>query len=796
MIQRKRFGNNLHKFNYDVIDNSSTSPNYFRVFDINDKFYLGKNSFRIRSNSDVFIKDSMLYIDIIDSNGTCIYHEVADFIGSDDSRLIIAHIYENTPPGEATLYIAGRLSQNPKTGKLYKNTEKDRDIPNILWSKKIIIIPTEENTNEVIFSTPPIIHVFQRTETFKDYNKESRDNRKQVVSGSILTLRSPNVRPNESTKKIDEKNFNTSLDPELKGEVSYTITSKNVINELYYDETFIYDSEGKFIPDMKGGIIELFNFSPTENPDINIPYYKFDILDIIDKRTAKISPAFIYDHNGVTYTSFKNVSSEAFITFFDKSEEIHTINNESFVQIDFEQIEPIAGTVNHVEIKYKPYGTFGDFIDIGKFELKKQNYFKIFTELIQEKNEIVERPAGKFNSLDLTYFWTLQSKKYSVLYFDSNILNNGIYLTKNNTLPNNNEFSYKLSSKPGLSIHGLANTEYEITFKYNIESKINNSKPATIFLLIDKNISIQRDLISDYTLDAHPYLADEGTLVNLISEQGTGKTNEVSFTFILNDDKPFIPIFLFKNIDSVHLSDVFVYPRTAPGYNQNQAYLYVPLETMKMDSEIILNVSYHNKIGNKSKIENFIYGLNFMDNEIPGLNQRIERATEHFSSSIADLQNELTTVSGSLENRVTIIEDNMLTGSSSDSGYNIGVISHSDTSEDGRVHIIDMNYNYIVVDCNNNVDLPIRLYNTSANFSHGDSITFKLVNTDNNRCMSSIISQGMTPNDTFGGPPGTANLSLYMIRKENSEVTFVYQPDHRPPPNKLVSRWYLHNEYK
>ena len=78
MIQNERFGTGLKQYlpYAKIIDQTKTSDQYFRLFDVPDKLYVGKNSFRIRINRNTLVQGSLLYIDVVDSTGEIIYHEI------------------------------------------------------------------------------------------------------------------------------------------------------------------------------------------------------------------------------------------------------------------------------------------------------------------------------------------------------------------------------------------------------------------------------------------------------------------------------------------------------------------------------------------------------------------------------------------------------------------------------------------------------------------------------------------------------------------------------------------------
>jgi hypothetical protein len=83
-----------------IEDFSVSSPNYFRVTNLPTEFTSGQNIFKFKGNPDVFVEDTPIEIEILDSNGDPIYFEVdLDLESSEQEAIISVFITQDIPPG-------------------------------------------------------------------------------------------------------------------------------------------------------------------------------------------------------------------------------------------------------------------------------------------------------------------------------------------------------------------------------------------------------------------------------------------------------------------------------------------------------------------------------------------------------------------------------------------------------------------------------------------------------------------------------------------------------------------------
>ena len=137
---------------YVVRDTSLTSEDYFNITDWPNSFTAGKNLFKIRANNNNLVRDSQIYVEILDFNGNPVYSEPINYIEHDGTRVISVYVYETTSPGLCTVYVAARARQNAQTGEKYRFSKDVNDpdyfnIPNVIWSRRMNISP-ENSSNK------------------------------------------------------------------------------------------------------------------------------------------------------------------------------------------------------------------------------------------------------------------------------------------------------------------------------------------------------------------------------------------------------------------------------------------------------------------------------------------------------------------------------------------------------------------------------------------------------------------------------------------------------------------------
>lgn len=154
-----------------IVDTTPTSDQFFNVIDFPEKLKAGKNLFKIKANAGTLVDNSRIHVEVLDYNGQPIYYEIISYAEHDGTRVVSVWIYPETPPGNATVFIAGRAAVDPNSGvsipySMEYQSPNYRDVPNVLWSRRLTVAPTLKNDSEIIFIKQPKAIIQEVTQPF------------------------------------------------------------------------------------------------------------------------------------------------------------------------------------------------------------------------------------------------------------------------------------------------------------------------------------------------------------------------------------------------------------------------------------------------------------------------------------------------------------------------------------------------------------------------------------------------------------------------------------------------------
>ena len=99
---------------FDVlIEDRSLISAYFSISELPETFPQGKTPFKIYLNPNLLKGESGVRAEVIDMNGDVIYTEYPKYMDESGRRLIVLWVYEDDPPGIATIYIVGEATLFP-----------------------------------------------------------------------------------------------------------------------------------------------------------------------------------------------------------------------------------------------------------------------------------------------------------------------------------------------------------------------------------------------------------------------------------------------------------------------------------------------------------------------------------------------------------------------------------------------------------------------------------------------------------------------------------------------------------
>lgn len=607
--------------NNSYIDNNSS---FFQVYDFPKKFGIGKNYFRLQANNEMLVKGTSIYINIYDANNDRVYYEVLKTKGEDNSRIVVVYITPETAPGNITIYIAG-------------TTDVIHPI-NIMWIGQFPISLKSTTTSNIFFESYPIVEVTERVAVYKE--KTAGVNHlitKNGASGnkiSIHPIQSP-IDFTGDTKFALDGNENRQKEPVDSDSVSkvFSTTSGN------QNVTFGKSIESRQLPEfnplpvisttlpffsksMEGGELIIKNISLASNQprDVsnitafaNIPTFTANIIEVIDSKKAKVDQAFSelieYEligggRNKISINQFSNHSNFT-ASYYSKPTLTNALSSESFAAIDFKQLTPAAGNIDKIRIKYKPIGSFGDYVDTGEYAISPINILsdRLVYELT-DNSGFIEKPIGAPESItDIKNYWISGSVGGTISCAYSSNNPGGISIT--NTVTGTTNYGF-IRSKSPYYFEGVENTEYTLKLNYVSDSDSLTSPQIDIYV---SGSGITSGIVNNSKITSPLKILNFGTYINSITP-AANKRGLSEFKFKVLDDG-FLTVSFVLRSGNWTLSNIEVLPTAEIGITPNQYRLNIPVQKLSVNSELTLLTEYYGNDNIKASAQSQIRGVYF-----------------------------------------------------------------------------------------------------------------------------------------------------------------------------------------
>ena len=332
LVFKKSFRDRVDNITVLVDDKTSSSPNYFRVSDVPQILTKGKNLIKISGHPTNLKEDTQIFIDVRDSNGNPIYYEIPDYIEDDKSRVISIWVYhdkgdDNTPNGEATITLVG-VANNDVDGLPVPASYKNK--LNVRWQTKVNVDRDRSSTTPIIFNSNGITPSLILSESIESYQN-------QPQSGNDLDL------------TVQE------------GKVRYIFKGKTPIVQITDGTTFNQE--------MQDSSILLSNFTTPATPKskeepTNLNFFSGSIKRVTNTTTIQLNnpyTASFQNREGLKHTYDSVEESDYKIEYFRTSSNVSTENQRSFVNISFNNVDPIVGVVDKIKVLQKSDGLPGEF---------------------------------------------------------------------------------------------------------------------------------------------------------------------------------------------------------------------------------------------------------------------------------------------------------------------------------------------------------------------------------------------------------------------------------------------------
>ncbi len=404
IAQRPILKRNFLNESYKVVDRSDTSPNYFDITYFPESIGGGKSLIKFKGNRNNLAIYKKAEIEVIDAKGNAVRTQIEPLVDRFGNYHAVLNISDDVAEGYATVVFVGAASRDLNGNPLDIPSYNDLGY-NLIWTKRLLILPFERNNSEIVFNNAPDVTVSQIIAPAQ-INGALYQNLYTIVTSSALTITTSNF------KGFDKKNStsNQIVDIGLVGakiNPNATSTTTNevdtlvrqthadvqggyLVNDYKRFNTVIQSTNPLFNTDCLGGFIEFYSSSYTLLPTIQTnatlaksnPYNKSvtagpqslktqldlwqsTIVKVENDRLAYLeSPVQVNIEvpttrgttpNTTTHT-YKQVSNfTGSLTFTANPSVIisSSIVSQSYIQFTFRDLSPIAGEVYKIKTFYK-----------------------------------------------------------------------------------------------------------------------------------------------------------------------------------------------------------------------------------------------------------------------------------------------------------------------------------------------------------------------------------------------------------------------------------------------------------
>lgn len=590
--------NNLNKYiNYiDFIDRSDDSKNYFRIRNFPVEFFKGVNTFNIFP-LDKFVKNSRIYIDVLDSNNQPINYSISKTLAADNSRIVTVEITDRTPRGDVRIYIAGRLKQNPVNNVLYED-KLYKDSPNIVWVRKVAY-KSKGVPDDLIFNEEPVILYQEITQNIPYYSSSLRYVEVSAAPTSRLWCSTPALSKFDSYDGQIKPTTNKIVQPPVIDDLTGKfITDNKVYQKPDSDQYSVFTSTNfNFSKDMKDGRIYVTTdnalFLPNGVPTGSLPIYSGSIIEVIDYNNIKVFPPYRYDlnypNNGRVFSvnRFSNVRTFT-VEYYSSIVGEASLEQQSFIELELLNITPKAGYLHNIEIKYSSTSGIGQPLTLGFYNVEP-------VKILVDKNTVEDTPSkleplniGKFPDI-MTDYWDYSG----TMPFSSATGVGQFYLPSDYIIT---LYQYTLAQ----------NTEYEISFDYDMSKSVLASGVSPINLQYDFYFVVYQD--ETYGSDIE--VVSKKSRVHVYPEKTTevylgslcGLDDVISGTkkiIFKNKIRKKIRLKIVKKSGVMIMSNLQVNASTADNKSPGHSLIYVPIDQLPAGNEYIFEITYFTKSGKR-----------------------------------------------------------------------------------------------------------------------------------------------------------------------------------------------------
>jgi len=390
---------------YTVVDNSSTSLNYFDITELPTAIGGGRSVIRFKGNPNNLKRYEQVDMEVVDAAGNAVRTEFVDLIDRFGNYYGVITVYPETAQGKGTISLVGEATRDLNGRDISKGAANDLGF-NLIWTKSIEILPFERNNSQLIFNNPPQISVAQIvtparisnqlasqniyaattssnmiivTSNFKGYDKKSATSKGVIDLGLVDIKINPSNNPS-TTNIVNTLSRTTNAD----------VVGGNQINDFNRFNTVVSTTVPFFSSSHVGGFLQFFtesytlersipanatpaNTNPynllktieTQSIDEQLSYWTSTIVRVKNDTTAYIErPLQVnvetpqannrgFTTSTHTYHQATNFTSSLVYVPNSTLSVTSSLLSQSYIQFTYQDLAPIAGEVYKIRTYYK-----------------------------------------------------------------------------------------------------------------------------------------------------------------------------------------------------------------------------------------------------------------------------------------------------------------------------------------------------------------------------------------------------------------------------------------------------------
>lgn len=570
-IQKTRQKRGLADAAVFIEDTSRRSPDYLNITQLGDEIALGKNGFRIQGASTLD-PGSRVEVEVTDSRGGVIYHEVRDY-AEDVSRVIGVFVYEDTPPGPATVTVLAKARQQADGAPIPEEWEGKM---NLKWQRRVEVNVNTYNNDLIRFERTPELLV-----TSENYTKK-----RPVLAGTLSSFEKVGayVPPIDLIEGIDvDLDFEdydafpvqtVDVDPAVP-RISTTLFPEN---QYGYDYLVATSADFDFVSAMEGRLLVIAADALPLGVDlvaritevVNANTVRYNVLTeayrkrlVKDRLTGVERFSIVYRRDPVAYSDVEEVRIDR-------------------LQLGF--MKTIVGEAVRARVYNRVEGGNDEFALVGDFEIEPT---ELLTDRRPDRSTLV-RPAGVFrDQVDVDRYLSLDTPQRSMpLTYDDDTLSRAVRLRPAATGAVEHGFSFDLEF---LDITFFEYSEYTLSFQSVFEAT--RAQDSVLEVVVTGDAFLNRtDVIARVDLSDARY--DERRVeenffpLRTSRARGVGSQGapvEVRFRVLSDAD---------RDDWSWYVRDVSVVPAQEAGFSPDYAIIPTEVDRSRFDQDDLDRLQY------------------------------------------------------------------------------------------------------------------------------------------------------------------------------------------------------------